>query len=95
MNFLHKTVAAGDTCFIPENIIYEFLRVATHPRVFPQPLCASEAVSFLDALFCVRNFRILGATNANVQDLYRLQLVRVQHIVPPSIRRACAGWSEN
>jgi uncharacterized protein len=30
-----ETVAAGDSCFLPENVIYEFLRVVTHPRVFP------------------------------------------------------------
>jgi uncharacterized protein len=48
--FLLETVAVGDTCFLPENVIYEFLRVATHPRVFPRPLRASEALKFLDAL---------------------------------------------
>jgi len=69
VNFLRETVAAGDTCFVPENIIYEFLRVATHPRVFPQPLRASEAFDFLDALFCVRNFQILGATNKHWESL--------------------------
>jgi hypothetical protein len=42
VNFLREAAAAGDTCFVPENIIYKFLRVATHPRVFPQPLHASE-----------------------------------------------------
>jgi len=31
-------------------IIYEFLRVATHSRVFPQPLPASQACRFLGAL---------------------------------------------
>jgi uncharacterized protein len=48
-DFLRGIVAAGDTGFLPENIIYEFLGVATHPRVFPEPLRASEAVNFLDA----------------------------------------------
>jgi toxin-antitoxin system PIN domain toxin len=62
LEFLRGIVATGDTCFVPENIIYEFLRVATHPRVFPQPLRASEGVSFLDALLSVSNFRVLGAT---------------------------------
>jgi uncharacterized protein len=69
VNFLRETVAAGDSCFVPENIIYEFLRVATHSRVFPQPLRASQAVSFLDALFCVRNFQILGATPRHWESL--------------------------
>jgi predicted nucleic acid-binding protein len=48
VNFLREFVTAGDTCFVPENVIYEFLRVATHPRVFPQPLRASGSDSFSD-----------------------------------------------
>ena len=69
VNFLRESVAAGDTCFVPENVIYEFLRVATHPRVFPQPLRASEAVNFLDALLSVPNFRVLGATDRHWSSL--------------------------
>ena len=38
LDFLRGVPTTGDTCFVPENIIYEFLRVATHPRVFPQPV---------------------------------------------------------
>ena len=49
LDFLRGLVSAGDTCFVPENVIYEFLRVATHPRVFPQPLRASESVNFESA----------------------------------------------
>jgi toxin-antitoxin system PIN domain toxin len=62
LDFLRAIVSSGDICFVPENIIYEFLRVATHPRVFPQPLRASEAVHFLDALLSPSSFRVLGAT---------------------------------
>jgi len=68
-DFLRGIVAIGDTCFVPENVIYEFLRVATHPRVFPQPLRASEAISFLDALLSVPNFRVLGATERHWSSL--------------------------
>jgi uncharacterized protein len=69
LDFLQGLVTTGDTCFVPENVVYEFLRVATHPRVFPQPLRASEAIQFLDALFCVPNFRILGATESHWSSL--------------------------
>ena len=72
LNFLRGIVASGDSCFVPENIIYEFLRVATHPRVFPQPLRASEAVGFLDALLSVSNFRVLGATERHWSSLRAL-----------------------
>jgi toxin-antitoxin system PIN domain toxin len=72
LNFLRGLVATGDTCFVPENVIYEFLRVATHLRVFPQPLRASEAVKFLDALLAVPNFRVLGATDSHWSSLRAL-----------------------
>ena len=93
VNFLRESVAAGDTCFVPENVIYEFLRVATHPRVFPQPLRASEAVHFLDGLFCVRNFQILGATDRHWESLsFQLRAVysweaceRLQKDRPPRL----------
>jgi predicted nucleic acid-binding protein len=32
------------------SIVYEFLRVATHPAVFPKPLRFADAWSFVDAL---------------------------------------------
>jgi hypothetical protein len=72
LDFLQGIVAGGDICFVPENIVYEFLRVATHPRVFPQPLRASEAVHFLDALLSVSNFRVLGATERHWSSLRAL-----------------------
>src|ERR1700756_900082 len=69
LDFLRGIVATGDTCFVPENIIYEFLRVATHPRVFPQTLRASAAVSFPDPFLSVSNFRVLGATERHWSSL--------------------------
>jgi uncharacterized protein len=72
LDFLRETALTGDVCFLPENVIYEFLRVATHPRVFPQPLRASEAVSFLDSLLSVSSFRVLGATERHWSNLRAL-----------------------
>jgi toxin-antitoxin system PIN domain toxin len=69
LDFLQGIVAGGDTCFLPENVIYEFLRVATHPRVFLQPLRSSEAMSFLEALLSVPCFRVLGATERHWSSL--------------------------
>src|SRR4051812_19531271 len=36
--------------FTTWGILYEFLRVATHPKVFPRPLSAADAWSFVEAL---------------------------------------------
>jgi len=35
--------------YLTWGVIYEFLRVATHPRVFPKPLSLSTAWTFLNA----------------------------------------------
>jgi toxin-antitoxin system PIN domain toxin len=43
-------------------VVYEFLRVATHPRIFSQPLRASQAWEFLKALFDAPGFSMLTAT---------------------------------
>jgi uncharacterized protein len=71
-SFLEETAASGDICFLPENVIYEFLRVATHPRVFPNPLQASDAVKFLSAMVAVANFRTLSAGDNHWQVLHAL-----------------------
>ena len=43
-------------------IIYEFLRVTTHARVFPRPLSIAEAWQFIAALLASPGLRILGET---------------------------------
>ena len=37
-------------CYITVGICYEFLRVATHPRVFATPITAAQALDFLESL---------------------------------------------
>ncbi|MBI3358800.1 MAG: PIN domain-containing protein [Nitrospirae bacterium] len=48
-------------------IVYEFLRVSTHPRVFQHPLSAASAWSFLRALFSTPGMTILTETNRHAQ----------------------------
>jgi len=43
-------------------VVYEFLRVATHPNVFRDPLPLSKAWLFLEALLATPNLSILTAT---------------------------------
>ena len=64
--------------FLTWGIAYEFLRVATHPRVYPQPWSVSEAHAFLEALLrspsarllipTARHAEILSASLADVPD---------------------------
>lgn len=74
--------------FLTWGIAYEFLRVATHPRVYPQPWSASEAHAFLEALLrspsarllipTVRHAEILAASLVDVPDA-RGNLLRDLH----------------
>ncbi len=48
--------------FLTWGICYEFLRVATHPRVFTTPWSAPEGMRFLDALSASASFSILLPT---------------------------------
>ncbi|MBA4392282.1 MAG: hypothetical protein C0407_01900 [Desulfobacca sp.] len=59
--FLHRTAASGEPWFLTEGICYEFLRVATHPKVFTQPLTYKEALRFLQPFWRSSSFEILVA----------------------------------
>jgi toxin-antitoxin system PIN domain toxin len=48
--------------FLSWNIIYEYLRVVTHPRVLPNPWPASAAWSFVEALLASPSLTLLGET---------------------------------
>ena len=43
-------------------ILYEFLRLVTHPRVFRRPLTATHAFAFLDPIVGAEHVTVLGPT---------------------------------
>jgi uncharacterized protein len=47
-------------------IVYEFLRIATHARVFRRPLTAADAVSFLEPILESEVVTVLAPTNRHV-----------------------------
>ncbi len=49
--------------YVTWGVVYEFLRVVTHPRVLTRPFSAVQAWSFLDALFASPYLRILTETD--------------------------------
>ena len=49
--------------YVTWGIVYEFLRVVTHPRVLVRPLSPADAWRFLDALFAAPSLRILTETD--------------------------------
>lgn len=44
------------------NVVYEFLRVSTHPRIFRRPLLAAQALEFLDPILASELVSVLGPT---------------------------------
>ena len=49
--------------FLTWSVVYEFLRVSTHPRTFSSPLRASEAWGFIRGLVESPGFEVLTATS--------------------------------
>jgi hypothetical protein len=44
------------------SVVYEFLRIATHPRVFRRPLSAGQALAFLDPILTSELVTLLAPT---------------------------------
>jgi toxin-antitoxin system PIN domain toxin len=58
--------------FLTWGIVYEFLRVATHPRVFAAPIALSEARNWIQQLIAGRDEAILVATDRHAGVLAEL-----------------------
>lgn len=76
--FLRDSLAGPDTWYLTEGIVYEFLRVATHRRVFPRPLAWRDAIRFVDALVTRDNVRVLTAGRDHWTTLEQC-LVGIRH----------------
>ena len=59
--FLTGLLEAPGQCYLTEGICYEFLRVSTHHKVFPRPLKAAKAMTFLGALLNRSGITVLSA----------------------------------
>jgi len=76
--FLSAVGRAPDPWYLTDGIVYEFLRVATHPKVFPQPLTWRDALAFLQPFLEAANVHVLRATDAHWALLPRV-LERLTH----------------
>jgi uncharacterized protein len=63
--FLASIGNARDAWFVTDGILYEFLRVSTHAKVFPQPLTWREALDFLQPFIDADNVHVLRAEAAH------------------------------
>ena len=60
--YLQKWRRRPDPWHLTWGIIYEFLRVATHPNVFRKPLSLDQAWSFIEAILAAPGVSVLEAT---------------------------------
>lgn len=57
---LRNVVEAGEVFFIAWPTVMAYIRIATHPRVFANPLPHSEAVANIDMLLGCPHVKVLG-----------------------------------
>lgn len=67
--FLDKQLRSGDPWCTTWPILYEFLRVSTHSRVFPKPLKPRQALDFIASLASREEVAILMATVRHLEVL--------------------------
>ena len=70
--FLHAAGTSPDSWYLTEGILYEFLRVATHPKVFPRPLSGQQAMEFLKPFLTVPAFSITAPGERHWSVLERM-----------------------
>jgi toxin-antitoxin system PIN domain toxin len=67
--FLDEHIAQQTRWCTTWPIVYEFLRVATHPKVFDKPLTAERALAYVQPLFDSGLATILNATDRHFATL--------------------------
>jgi len=63
--FLAGIGATADPWYVSDGVVYEFLRVATHAKVFPQPLTWRDALAFVAPILAADNVRVLRSESGH------------------------------
>lgn len=79
-NFLMEAGQSAGRWYLTEGIVYEFLRVATHPRLFPRPLTKQQALAFLAPFWSTPTFTILTAGDRH-WELLKQEVNAIPHPV--------------
>lgn len=58
--FLQSCAASGQVFCLAWLTLMSYLRMATHPRIFSQPLSHADAVSNVEALMALPHCRVIG-----------------------------------
>ena len=67
--FLVDVGRSSEAWYLTDGILYEFLRVSTHPKVFPNPILWREALDFLDPFLQADSVQVLTAGDVHWQLL--------------------------
>lgn len=67
---VHGWLAGALPWALTWGVVYEFLRIVTHPRIFRRPLTADRALQFLDPILTSDLVSVLGPTTRH-EDLLR------------------------
>lgn len=70
-NALQELANGSEDWFLTWGIVYEFLRVSTHPRVFRSPITAAQANSLVDGLLACPTCSPIAESPAHGQYLAR------------------------
>lgn len=70
--WLEQQRARPDAWFVTWSVLYEFLRVTTHPRVMRKPCTVFEAWRFVEVLLTSPGLDVLVSTERHVDVATRL-----------------------
>jgi toxin-antitoxin system PIN domain toxin len=69
--FLEALLSSATPWCLSWGGIYEFLRVSTHPRVFPKPLSGAQALRYLQTFLSREEITVLTPTSRHAELLGR------------------------
>jgi toxin-antitoxin system PIN domain toxin len=69
LEMLSRWRSGSEAWFATWSILYEFLRIATHFRVFERPLTFSKAWNFIEELLSAPSFGLLTESNRHADIL--------------------------
>lgn len=63
ISFLQKSISEGAAFYLAWPVIMAYLRIATHPRIFSNPLSPTDAHRNIDQLLSLNHCRVIDATD--------------------------------
>ncbi|NBT24619.1 PIN domain-containing protein, partial [bacterium] len=70
--FIENALRSTGLAYLTEGICYEFLRVSTHPNIFPSPLEGPQALAWVRTLLDASHFHLLSSGPTHWQALASL-----------------------